>query len=202
MDFCLLPGSARPLLTPFCLWNEDDDAAGHQNVHEERRPPGIWGQDADIQLLTCPEPLCTAERGGSADCVSLQSASVQLQTRQPPRPLEEVVWLVVCELRCCLRPGHYHVVPCFLPGSDDGFHLDGSLTGVERIWTAGKGSTLLFPVAVPVEVWGEYAKAKKEKRTWRLEDISIVCIMNVSLHLTTAEVFKVEASPGGAPSRF
>lgn len=124
----------------------------------------------------------------------LQPASVQLQTHQPPLPLEEVVWLVVCEeLRYCLRPGHYHEVPCFLPGSADGFHSDEPLTGVERIWIVGKGSTLLFLVAVLVEVCGEYAKAKEEKRAWRLQDISIVYIMNISSHLTTPEVFKVEA---------
>lgn len=164
MDFFVLPGSAHPLLMSSCLGNEDAAAAGRRNVCEERRP-GVWGQDVDsvsVHLLPCPEMLEAAERVGSAGCVRLQPASVQLQTHQPPLPLEEVVWSVVCEeMRCCLRPGNYHEVPCFPPGSADGFHSDEPLAGAERIWIAGH--TLLFLAVVLVEVWEEYAKAKKEK---------------------------------------
>lgn len=151
------------------------------------------GMDVDsdtAQLLPCPVMLEAVERGGSAGCVKPRPASVQLQTHQQldqlPLPLEEVVStleevvsMVVCEeMRCCLRPGNYHEVPCFLPGSADGFHRDEPLTVVERIWIVRKGSTLHCFAVVLVEVWGEYVKATKEKRgAWRLGDIYNVCIM-------------------------
>lgn len=161
------------------------------------------------QLLPCPVMLEAVERGGSAGCVKPRPASVQLQTHQQldqlPLPLEGVVWMVVCEeMRCCLRPGNYHEVPCFLPGSADGFHRNEPLTVVERIWIVRKGRTLHCLAVVLVEVWEEYVKARKEKRgAWRLEDIYNERIMRYHYICLHQRFIKWKAGLSrGAPNSF
>lgn len=102
---------------------------------------------ATSQVSPCPVTPEAVERGGSAGRVRPGPASIPLQARQP---LEEMVWVVLCEeVRRCLRPGRYHGAPC---------------SPVERVWIVRRGSTRRCLAAVLVEVLGECVKARREKR--------------------------------------
>lgn len=102
---------------------------------------------ATSQVSPCPVMPEAVWRGGSAGRGRPGPASAPLQAHQP---LEETVWVVVSQgVRCCLRPGRYHEVPCPLG---------------ERVWTARRGSPRRCLAAVLVEVLGEYVKARREKR--------------------------------------
>lgn len=57
--------------------------------------------------------------------------------------------MVYEEVRRCLRPGR---------------GLEGSCSPVERVWIVRRGHTRRCLAAVPVEVLGEYVKARREKR--------------------------------------
>lgn len=76
--------------------------------------------------------------------------------------------MAVCEgMRYYPRPGNYCGVPCFLPGSADGFPRDeaGWLRGVEGVWMVGKGRALYCLAAVLEGFWEKCAKAREREET-------------------------------------